>query len=117
MKIVLTGTRAYGPAREDSDYDIVMCYWDADRIKRFLNESDVHYEKNSRINPVYEGFTFKLGNSEIQIICADNKVDLDAWEYATEIMIHCKPVSDRDKRIVTFRKYYKQYKQKKSLRY
>lgn len=110
MKIILTGTRAYGPAREDSDYDFVMLYWDAEKLKEILREGNISYEENSRINPVYRGFVFEFGGKQIQIICADNEEDLAAWEIATERMKGRRAIKDREYRIEIFQKYYHEQK-------
>lgn len=107
MKIILTGTQAYGPVTEDSDYDLVMCYWDVDRVRDLLEDAGIEVQENSDINPVYKGFSFKLGSKTIQFIAANNDEDLDAWKEATRQMMLRELIEDREERIRTFQKLYR----------
>ncbi|KKL72585.1 hypothetical protein LCGC14_2083450, partial [marine sediment metagenome] len=38
MKFLVTGTAAFGPLTENSDLDIVMTYWESDKLRVILNE-------------------------------------------------------------------------------
>ena len=105
----ITGSRVYGPHREDSDIDIVVRYWDLIRtIIPLLESLRIEYAKQSEINPGYKGIKFKLHENlpEIQIICALNSKELEAWRQATKSMCDLPPIENRKERIATFSKLY-----------
>jgi len=106
MEITLTGTRAFGPARKDSDWDFVMCYWDADIIRRILAEEGIEVQDQSEINPVYLGFKVTLGSTVIQVICASSREEYKQWKYATKQMLNISPIEDRDERHRQFQKFF-----------
>ena len=106
VKMVITGTQAYGPTSLDSDWDIVMCYWDAEQLKQLLVKENVKIDDSSSINPIYLGFCFNIFGTKIQIICANNDEDLTAWEKATEAMRKKSPIADRKTRITQFQRFY-----------
>ena len=108
MEIILTGTRAYGPAREDSDWDFVVNFYDGDKIERILTANEFELKYQHDINPRYRGFKFKFGKMQIQIICADSPNQLRQWEKATEDMKNLVPIKDRETRLAQFEKYFKE---------
>jgi hypothetical protein len=112
MKIILTGTRAYGPKREDSDWDFVMEYLFAARVRQMIEKAGIETVDNSDINPEYKGFTFEIYGIQIQVICANDEDDLNAWEYATKKMYQMHPIKNREERIKTFRKFHSEYERK-----
>lgn len=101
-----TGTRVYGPAREDSDYDFVMPYWEAAKLEDFLVLAGVEYEEQSEINPQYRGFKFKFGNIDVQIICAIDIKDFRLWQQTTNALSLIDTIEDRNERIKKFNEKY-----------
>jgi len=103
-RVLLTGTRAYGPVTEDSDYDVVMLYQDAKAICNLLMLLNVKMIDSRHIDPAYKGFYFKLNELEkVQIIVADTEQEFAAWKRATERMKKEPPIEDREKRIECFK--------------
>lgn len=88
MKIVVTGTRAFGPARPDSDLDIVVNLLHAQMLLHLLHELDIPIEESSVINPDYEGFSFRIPENfpKVQIVIAVGSRELESWRVATEEM-------------------------------
>ena len=99
----LTGTRVYGPAREDSDYDIVMFYNQADQLKILLESFGIEVtEPNIVLNPTYTGYEFVISGHCINVISVVDALDWAAWKYTTDRMTHCQPIENRENRIAIF---------------
>lgn len=107
MKFLVTGTAAFGPLTENSDLDIVMTYWESDKLRVILNELGIKYEDYGHINPEYPGIKFKIGELTLQIICTVNEEEFDKWFYATECMKGLEPIENREERIKTFQAYFR----------
>ena len=100
MKILLTGTAAYGPFTKESDIDIVMMYYDAENVKTALSLNGLEILEDQRnINPAYKGFGFMVGDRKIQVICVDTSEMMDCWEYMTEKMKERLPIINKKTRI------------------
>jgi len=106
----VTGTSVYGPFTDKSDIDIVMTYYDADRLKEQLMKASFEIrEPNKIINPVYEGFEFNIACRSFNVICVENEKEYMAWRYATNQMLYENEIKDRKKRIKLFTSYKEQY--------
>ena len=103
-QVLLTGTQAYGPVTEDSDYDVVMLRQDAKAVYNLLILLKVEVTDSRHVDPSYEGFYFKLNELEkVQIIVAGNQREFVAWKQATKQMRKEPQISNRRKRIEHFK--------------
>ena len=102
-KPFVTGTSAFGPFTEDSDIDIVMVYYDAERLKwKLINAGFEIKEPGKEHNPVYEGFTFDIAGRTFQIICVRPEREYNEWLYTTDEMRNQPEFKNREKRIKKF---------------
>lgn len=111
---VLTGSRVYGPAKSNSDLDIVMFYWDLnDTIIPLLEEYKIPYIYQDHINKTYKGIKFMLHKDfpPIQIIAVENLTTMAAWGYATNKMYKINSILNRTERIEVFTNYREEYLQ------
>jgi hypothetical protein len=97
----LTGTRAYGPARDDSDYDVVVLYSWGHYIQGFLHWLEIPFEM-VHDNPAYSSFYLTVRNRRINFVQAHNNTDFEVWFWATMLMRLNPPIEDRETRIETF---------------
>ena len=87
-KPFVTGTAVYGPFTEKSDIDIVMYYYDAERLKNKLSDAGFEIKEPQKMfNPIYEGFVFDMGGRDINIICVANKTEYHQWKYMTNELL------------------------------
>lgn len=104
----ITGTRAYGPAREDSDYDIVMDDRDAWMLRQILLQCGIVITDPE--NEEYtSGWCFECQGKKIQVITAYDDDEFAAWKYATQKMKKHQKIEDRDDRVEQFQKYWEEY--------
>ena len=107
MNFLLTGTRAYGPLTDESDWDIVMLRQDADSLKEFLNLLGIEVHRSDHIHPSYEGFWFKFNDiNKVQIIVAFDMVEYMAWAQATKEMKASHKIYNREDRVMTFQRLF-----------
>jgi len=106
-----TGTRAYGPAREDSDLDIVVRSDHAKELERNLNLMGFKaYRTEIQLKQRYPGFYVDLNGLTLNIIVCANQVDMDAWQHATVSMRKLRtPIEDREKRLAKFGDFFEAY--------
>jgi len=101
MKVIITGSQAYGPVREDSDIDIVTTRSEAEYIENCVIGSELkYYRTEAQKKQNYTGFYFDVGPIKINIIVADEYWEV--WGKATERMMHLPAMHDRHQRIDTF---------------
>lgn len=103
MKPFITGTRAFGPVREDSDIDVVMMQKDAKLFKAFLESVGISVRMEDK--PGYQdgNYYFAMNEGpETNVIVMDTKWKFAHWLYATEEMKKIDPISDRCDRILKF---------------
>ena len=88
---LLTGSSVYGEQRAESDIDICLNSYDADKLKLWLNEHNIkwNYLEISETHPQYadlptQTYYFKIGGLFINIISLLTPQDMLAWEYATK---------------------------------
>lgn len=108
MKVVLTGTSAYGPAKEDSDIDIVVTHKTAMEIWGCVGAWAL-YAYQTEAQEAYEpfgGFYFDLGPLKINVIDAGDEENQEKWAEATEKMKALPPIEDRAERVRTFRSFF-----------
>lgn len=89
-KSFLTGSRAYGKPRPDSDIDLVMriCSDDLDKLKcSGVCDSFYDYPEN-------DGSSLKFG--KLNLICVTTDVKFEAWAEGTVNLIARAPVSRED---------------------
>ncbi len=110
IDFITTGSRVYGPAREDSDLDIVVTIYDLPNLEEFLLKKNIKIiERKVQPKLRYTGFYFNLGGIIINIIVAENIEEMDAWNYATNKMKKLPPIKDRNKRIKMCKKLRDEY--------
>lgn len=102
-KILLTGSRAYGPVTEDSDIDIVMEKTDALRLLETLKSEGVDFTQNESYGDT-SSFKFSIADElpPINIIVAEDEADWFKWEHATSKMKEIGPIDNREERIAAF---------------
>jgi len=105
-KFHVTGTQVYGPATLDSDIDIVMYYSDAHTLQEELKAKGIQVFDAKHIDVTYDGFYYVIGNVKFQIICAANRDEMEAWEYATSRMKRKDPIVVRAQRVAAFKQYF-----------
>lgn len=102
MNAFLTGSRAYGTPRTDSDTDIVMLMSEEDLQGLYQIHGpgdDVDEDPSfSTNNGKPTNYSFKIGRANL--ICMTDPEDFQAWKSATEVLIRNKPVT-RDLAIQT----------------
>ncbi len=104
MDFIITGSRAYGPAKEDSDLDIVVKLCDIKSITNYLLDHNIQMYSTPGQDSYAEegGFYFNLAGIKINIIVAVSGADFRLWERRTVIMKKTVPIEDREKRLATF---------------
>jgi hypothetical protein len=105
LDFLLTGTRVYGPAKADSDLDIVVRRDDTPSIGKFLAEHNIPMYNTPTQDSYGEagGFYFKLAGIEVNIIVADNEAEFNSWAEKTEKMKKLLPIKDRKLRLAMFK--------------
>ena len=99
-KYFITGSRVYGPARPDSDLDIMMFEKEAIKLHNLMDDIGVKIEL---INDGYSGFYITVkGFTKINIITTNDSHVFNQWEFATKEMKKIPPIKDRKKRIEQF---------------
>lgn len=85
---ILTGSRAYGTPRQDSDIDLV-CFMPKETLMELNKISDLPYQLNEYFCP--ESAALRFGKLNL-IVCTTQK-NYDAWKNGTEKLITQKPVT------------------------
>jgi len=103
MRFILTGTRVYGPASEDSDLDIVMFKEDHTELEFWLTEHNIEIVRSElQKKEEYSGYYFFLRDMKVNIIHVEEEETMEAWEYATNYMKTIPPIEDRKERVRVF---------------
>lgn len=91
MTAFVTGSRAYGKAKTDSDLDLVtfVSVDDLEKLKKFYRDLGVpvvdnHYEQDT-------GAAFVFG--KLNLLCFTREAEFDAWEKATAELVKQRPVT------------------------
>jgi hypothetical protein len=100
-RIFLTGTRAYGPARPDSDFDIVVPEIVAVNMFGILGHI-TEVELTSDVEE-YTGYTFDVSGYKVNVISCKTEEELENWRRATEAMKNLDPIEDRETRVELFK--------------
>lgn len=91
MQSFLTGSRAYGTPRPDSDIDLVV-YVTVDDLSKLIELSDKVSEFGHPGGVNYEdGCCLRFG--PLNLICVTSQVHFDTWKKGTEELISNKPVT------------------------
>jgi predicted nucleotidyltransferase len=85
----LTGSRAFGTAREDSDYDIIYNIKDAARINEVL---DKYAEGENTPSEYFSGYTVVIGGNRVNLIPL-SPASIVPWKLATVAMAAVKSSS------------------------
>ena len=103
MRVIVTGTQAYGPVREDSDIDIVVSSEEALDI---WHEADIKgikvYQTPAQESYDTPSFYFDIGALKINIIAAGEDPNWDSWARATVALTKLDLMPDRAERIACF---------------
>ena len=90
---LLTGSSVYGEQHQESDVDICLNSYDADKLKLWLDEHRIewNYLETSEEHPQYadvptQTYYFKIGKLIINIISLLTPKDMLAWEEATQYL-------------------------------
>ena len=106
MDYKVTGTRAYGPERDDSDLDIVLRDDDAYKFDAWLRSKNIKVWKTKEQElEDYSGFYFDLMGITVNIIEARTNEEMLSWKERTELMKTIEPVEDREERIRIFNEF------------
>ncbi len=107
-RFIVTGTHAYGPARHDSDLDIVIRKQDVEALVNYLTEHNIEtYQTEAQEDYTDAGFYFELAFIKINIIIAMTDLDFKIWAGKTERMKKLPAaIEDRWKRLETFNSIY-----------
>ena len=87
MTIFVTGSRAYGTPREDSDWDIVVMI-SAPAVKILSLASD------ETVGPYPNSTTLRFG--KLNLICCTHQAVFDAWKKGTNKCIARSPITRED---------------------
>ena len=104
LDFLLTGSRVYGPAKEDSDLDIVVKLCDIKSITNYLLDHNIQMYSTPGQDSYAEagGFYFNMAGIKINIVVAVSEADFRLWGRRTAIMKKLVPIEDREKRLATF---------------
>ena len=104
MDFILTGSRAYGPAKPNSDLDIVVKSTDTILIGKFLAERNIPIYNTPSQDSYGDmgGFYFDFADIQINIIVAADEAEYELWRKRTEKMKTIPPIENRDVRLATF---------------
>ena len=105
MDFIITGTRAYGPVREDSDLDIVVKSSDVQSILDYLIDRKISTYSTPGQDDYGDmgGFYFDLFGIQVNIIVTTNEAEYNLWDKRTERMKTLPDIEDRDTRLAVFR--------------
>jgi len=101
MKYLVTGSRVYGVAQEDSDLDIVMEHEDALKFKAELKQKgfQIYWKKQSSHGG---GAYVDLCGIEINIVTAQKPYTHNTWAHATREMRNIPPIVCKTARAAKF---------------
>ena len=106
----LTGTRAYGPVREDSDYDLVIYRTDRAVLELVLSLLEIPIDYGDDEYDYDSCLKVELNGKILNLIVVDDEVEFLEWLYATNWMTKFSPVTDRDNRVAIFERSRKRFK-------
>ena len=104
MDFLLTGSRVYGPAKHDSDLDIVVMCDEVYKIYNYLSKHNISLSRTSAQDDygVDGGFYFDIAGIKVNIIVANSVPEFELWRKRTEKMKTLIPIKGRHKRISIF---------------
>jgi len=101
-KVLLTGSRVYGPVTENSDIDVVLFKTEANKLLNRVTLLGLNPEVLSDYGDA-SSFKFVIdGLPPINIIVVEDEVDWLKWEFATNEMKALEPIVDRNERLQMF---------------
>lgn len=103
-KVLLTGSRVYGPITDNSDIDIVMEKTDATKLLNVIETLGLVYEMMTDYGEASSYKFYLTGLPPINIIIAQDDVAFFEWEYATNKMKEVAAIIDRGERLNMFHK-------------
>ena len=103
-----TGSRVWGVASKDSDYDIVVLPDEGERLKKLYE-----YEEVLTQHEEYEDGTIYIneGHKSFNVIILES-IEYEAWKYATEAMMKLPKdlIQHRTHRVNKFKQYLTKYR-------
>ena len=105
MDFIITGTRAYGPVREDSDLDIVVKSSDVQSILDYLIDRKISTYSTPGQDDYGDmgGFYFDLFGIQVNIIVTTNEAEYNLWNKRTEKMKILPDIEDRETHLSVFK--------------
>ena len=103
MKYLVTGSRVFGPATEESDLDIVLLTEDAQALRDWCCDHNLPVTRTTAQDQYDAGFYVDFGGIQINIVEAFDEDDFQAWEETTQHLKKFPPITDRESRIAIFR--------------
>lgn len=99
LKFIVTGTHAYGPARAESDLDIVVRKEHIPAILDYLKNHNIEtYKTEAQEEYQDSGFYFNIAFIKINVIVAMTDVDFMLWAGKTERMKKLPAIENRERR-------------------
>lgn len=91
MTAFVTGSRAYGEAKKDSDIDLVTLVTpgDLEKLKKFYRDLGVPVVDNDYEQDTGAAFIF----GKLNLLCFTRDIEFDAWDKATAELVKQKPVT------------------------
>ena len=102
MHSFITGSRAYGTPRPDSDIDLVVLV-SPDDLAKLVELSDKQSDFGHPGGEHYEDGCF-LRFGPLNLICVTDQTHFETWKKGTDELIAKKPVT-RDEAIETLKRY------------
>jgi predicted nucleotidyltransferase len=90
MKAFITGSRAYGTPREDSDTDLVVMV-SPDDMRRLRSQADITEDDEGEYPE--DGHTGVLRFGKLNLLCVTQPDDYEAWREGTAELIARRPVT------------------------
>jgi hypothetical protein len=99
LKFIVTGTHAYGPARAESDLDIVVRRKDIPAILDYLKNHNIEtYQTEAQEEYQDGGFYFNIAFIQINVIVAMTDTHFMLWAGKTERMKKLPAIENRERR-------------------
>ena len=110
MKMLLSGSRVFGGATDDSDIDMVVMQRDvADFEAKLIKQGIETWRSRVQEQVDYDGFYFNVGGIEFNVIVALDENDFAANDYAIEKMKKRDNINNKPLRVYTYRKLKTEY--------
>jgi len=92
-KAFITGSRAYGTPREDSDLDLAILVSEKD-LKQLETIADKEPDKKPRYDDPTYGNSLRFG--QLNLVCMLDSDEYEHWKEITQKLIEIKPVTRKE---------------------